>query len=696
MPLKKHKRLRHSSKVRKCIIHNNNLHDYGDVKPFTDYEWEKVCEMKRLRMASDDPKNKLNDICEKIPDSLEKTNHGYHRPCYQTFTYTRFLKKRAGDDQEATCSQRKKRATETSGTLFSKDMCIICEKRSKYVKRKSEKLVKCITETAKKYIEEAAERKDDSRLKGITGNYCLVAKEAHYHDSCRREYTRKDDRHQAATDPALLKSEKAHADAFTHIKGYVQKYIIENSQVERMTMLTEKYCLYMQSHHPEVYNPNYKTYKLKEKLLKAFGSKLQFWQPNYRSELVFSAEVPKGCAVEAAFECASSDERRLEEAALVLRRLIFDSFKNAPEMPWPPSADYLLSDQIQVPAMLTKFLRSLLSKRASASTGSIRCDRLVQSIGQDICYNVTCGQWKLPKSDFLWMFCRLKLNESKCKFPSWKGWLSATQETHTKSVVDYMAHINAPINENSITQAVIQISQVATREVEQEYIFVTFNLAVSKKAYALIWHDAERYKYVVIHLGVFHTVLSYLGALGKLMKGSGFEDIITEAGLCASGSLDKMMNGKHYNRALRVHTIMLEALERLLFTAFEQNTGSVDVSDKLVVEAKELVTNLGSNAAETTLASQAFDQLFAQYEYFKKEVRAGRHGKTSQFWVQYMDRVWLLLRFLRATKMNDLDLHITYLQQLFPLLFSMDHHNYARYLTIFHLPAQSIRLSSWC
>ncbi|KAK3701946.1 hypothetical protein RRG08_017837 [Elysia crispata] len=214
--------------------------------------------------------------------------------------------------------------------------------------------------------------------------------------------------------------------------------------------------------------------------------------------------------------------------------------------------------------------------------------------------------------------------------------------------------------------------------------FVTFDLAVEKKAYALIWHDAERYKNVVIHLGVFHTVLSYLGALGKLMKGSGFEDIITEADLCASGSLDKMMNGKHYNRALRVHTIMLEALERLLFTAFEQNTGSVDVSDKLVVEAKELVTNLGSNAAETTLASQAFDQLFAQYKYFKEEVRAGRHGKTSQFWVQYMDRVWLLLRFLRATKMNDLDLHITCLQ-LYPLLFSMDHHNYVRYLTVYFI-----------
>ena len=81
------------------------------------------------------------------------------------------------------------------------------------------------------------------------------------------------------------------------------------------------------------------------------------------------------------------------------------------------------------------------------------------------------------------MFCRLKLNESKCKFPSWKGWLSATQETktHTKSVVDYMAPINASINENSTIQAVIQISQEATREVEQEYTLSPLILLLQRK-----------------------------------------------------------------------------------------------------------------------------------------------------------------------------------------------------------------------
>ena len=59
------------------------------------------------------------------------------------------------------------------------------------------------------------------------------------------------------------------------------------------------------------------------------------------------------------------------------------------------------------------------------------------------------------------------------------------------------------------------------------------------------------------------------GALGKHIKGSCFEEIVIEAGVCASGSLQKVMSGKHYNRALRAHKLVLEALERLLFEVFQ-------------------------------------------------------------------------------------------------------------------------------
>ena len=79
----------------------------------------------------------------------------------------------------------------------------------------------------------------------------------------------------------------------------------------------------MQSHFPEVYNPEYNTYKLTDKLMKALGNHIQFRQPNYKRELAFSKDVPKGAAIETAFEQASSEEKRLEEAAFILKQEVF-------------------------------------------------------------------------------------------------------------------------------------------------------------------------------------------------------------------------------------------------------------------------------------------------------------------------------------------------------------------------------------
>ena len=77
-----------------------------------------------------------------------------------------------------------------------------------------------------------------------------------------------------------------------------------------------------------------------------------------------------------------------------------------------------------------------------------------------------------------------------------------------------------------------------------------------------------RYKKVIVRMGVFHTICSLFGTLGKMMKGSGLSEIILESGICASGSLNRVMNGKHFNRALRVHKLVFEGLQRLLLMSF--------------------------------------------------------------------------------------------------------------------------------
>lgn len=76
----------------------------------------------------------------------------------------------------------------------------------------------------------------------------------------------------------------------------------------------------MEDLYPDFYNPNYTAQKLKNKLLKQYGTSLQFWLPHAacKSELVFSSHIDLGEAVEVAFDACSSETAVLDKAASIL------------------------------------------------------------------------------------------------------------------------------------------------------------------------------------------------------------------------------------------------------------------------------------------------------------------------------------------------------------------------------------------
>ena len=87
-------------------------------------------------------------------------------------------------------------------------------------------------------------------------------------------------------------------------------------------MLRERLCSYMQEKHPDCYNADYTTQKLKRRIANQCGTKIKFWTPNFKSKLVYSANLPTGQAVESAFVAAASEERRIEKAAYYILRYI--------------------------------------------------------------------------------------------------------------------------------------------------------------------------------------------------------------------------------------------------------------------------------------------------------------------------------------------------------------------------------------
>ena len=54
----------------------------------------------------------------------------------------------------------------------------------------------------------------------------------------------------------------------------------------------------------------------------------------------------------------------------------------------------------------------------------------------------------------------------------------------------------------------------------------------------------------------FHLTCAFMGALGKKMRCSGFEEVLIESGICASGLIAQVLTGKHCNHALCVHKVV--------------------------------------------------------------------------------------------------------------------------------------------
>ena len=79
-------------------------------------------------------------------------------------------------------------------------------------------------------------------------------------------------------------------------------------------------------------------------------------------------------------------------------------------------------------------------------------------------------------------------------------------------------------------------------------------------------------------------VMSYLSMGGKRFSMSGLEDVIAEPGVVALGSINGVMSGKMYNRAVRVYKIMSEAFQRCRLDSFVESMPG---------DQRENFTNLG-------------------------------------------------------------------------------------------------------
>ena len=237
------------------------------------------------------------------------------------------------------------------------------------------------------------------------------------------------------------------------------------------------------------------------------------------------------------------------------------------------------------------------------------------------------------QKDLTWVLVRHYQSKFGQQVPGWAGFISSTGSEPTKlTSIDYYPVINHPITEYKTVQACLKHAEEATKEVGQEYTVTTFDLGVCMKAYPLIWNQPDKYRKHIIMVGTFHLVGAYLKMIGKKMAGSGLSDVLIETGLIGSGSIQCVMNGKHYDRAIHCHKIVLEALERLLLEQFllQENSEHTfgDMTEAMQRTVDTFIQFPSKHMLTEFLNDQSIHELHLKMSMLRQEVRDGKLGKT--------------------------------------------------------------------
>ena len=286
--------------------------------------------------------------------------------------------------------------------------------------------------------------------------------------------------------------------------------------------------------------------------------------------------------------------------------------------------------------------------------------------------------------NLLWVIER-QINKENQTIASWTGFnIQCRGDVETKKdILCYLPTINSPATQMNTILEIVKKTEDIRVELQLPTIVLVADQAVYAKVAEVVWRYKEMYHNIVIRMGDFHTVCHALAVLGKRFQDAGLRDLCIEAGIVAQGSVNSVMEGRMYNRAVRVHKIVYEALMRLLWNQFVEHVmeGHRALLKTLLEQVQ--VLELDQKNITQILQQPDFIQLTEMWKEFLDYLRTS-HGNMAKFWMSYVDFVEdILLGLLHASREGDWELHLHAIQALIPWSFAYDRVNYARYLSAY-------------
>ncbi|CAH1985369.1 unnamed protein product [Acanthoscelides obtectus] len=232
--------------------------------------------------------------------------------------------------------------------------------------------------------------------------------------------------------------------------------------------------------------------------------------------------------------------------------------------------------------------------------------------------------------------------------PAWRGFMElfSENESFQRSGVQCQQFINEVPSSLTTIYTSIMHAKSETRKCGQKTTILTYDLPLYMKCRDII--AKLMLPDVFVRLGGFHMLMSFLGAIGIIMGGSGLESIWELA--YASESIKKMMDGHNYSRAVRAHILKFKALGIVICVSIEEKGEIKGVIASLMRVWQKNPLKLGDSDSDKDLKKMS-DLFYTKLKQLKN------NDPTAKLWVQYIEAVLFVLRFIEAERLGNWDLH---------------------------------------
>ena len=208
---------------------------------------------------------------------------------------------------------------------------------------------------------------------------------------------------------------------------------------------------------------------------------------------------------------------------------------------------------------------------------------------------------------------------------------------------------------------------------------LTFDQPLWWKAILIVSREPQSsdLREIVLRLGGVHMEMSFLGCIGHLMAGSGLKELLEV--FYASNAVVDMLTGKAISHAVRGRMLVDAALNAMLIAmAYDSPLPGTDALDKPHDGTQGATNDPPASTADSNGflkgAASLFDNLMSLDKtieevcsadvlcrirhMIERQKDALKQSRTACLWLQYMDMMDILRRFIKAEGTGNWDLFL--------------------------------------